>query len=278
MSNTLLDLANENSWNLLLDESKTRSIASVPIAPFEITNGLNYQFLRVAPTNPMAKPTWELGAWLYWLTNKTGEVDILQRKFVKVNYRNIFESPNIVNSYQLVAVVPKHFSQINLKIWGAIFKELSLYKNSDLPSGSESDASYELGIKLFFSINGFIKAIRYYKPIGETGAHIGKIWDANGSLLASVTFTNESSSGWQEQELDTPLSVSAFNQYVISVNANTVYAQTSQGLLSQKSNTYIYSVADNNNGVFNTNVDNFPQNSYANTDYYRDIVFTQSHV
>ena len=58
----------------------------------------------------------------------------------------------------------------------------------------------------FTSANsGVIQAIRYYKPPSETGTHVGRIWSSTGQQLASVTFTNETGSGWQQQTLASPL-------------------------------------------------------------------------
>ena len=48
-----------------------------------------------------------------------------------------------------------------------------------------------------------LRSIRFYKTAGENGTHIGKIWSAGGTQLASVTFANETASGWQTQTLAT---------------------------------------------------------------------------
>ena len=62
-------------------------------------------------------------------------------------------------------------------------------------------------------------AIRFWKSPSENGPHTGHMWSATGQLLASVTFTNETDSGWQQQSLPTPLSVLANVEYVVSVSA-----------------------------------------------------------
>ncbi len=81
-----------------------------------------------------------------------------------------------------------------------------------------------------------IQAIRYYKSPSETGTHVGHIWSATGQPLATVTFTNEGTSGWQQQALATPLTINAGTTYVVSVNTNSYYAFTSQGFASGISN------------------------------------------
>jgi Domain of unknown function (DUF4082) len=132
---------------------------------------------------------------------------------------------------------------------------------------------YELGLKFRSAKGGQISAIRFWKAASETGTHNGKVWTATGTLLASVTFANETASGWQEQVLETPVSIQANTTYVVSVNANAYYAITYDQLASSIVNGDLSSVADGNNGVYNTNPNSFPTSSYRNSNYYRDITF-----
>ena len=80
--------------------------------------------------------------------------------------------------------------------------------------GSGSAGDYELGMEFQSAKAGTINAIRYYKASSETGTHVGRIWLSTGTLLTSVTFTNETASGWQQQALATPLTISANTTYV----------------------------------------------------------------
>ena len=50
-------------------------------------------------------------------------------------------------------------------------------------------------------MKGVVTGVRFYKSPGNTGAHVGSLWNANGVELATGTFTNESASGWQTAEL-----------------------------------------------------------------------------
>ena len=59
----------------------------------------------------------------------------------------------------------------------------------------------ELGVKFRSEAAGFITAIRFYKGTGNTGSHIGNLWASNGTLLSSVTFSNETATGWQQASL-----------------------------------------------------------------------------
>lgn len=135
------------------------------------------------------------------------------------------------------------------------------------------EVSYEMGVELTFAVSGFIRAIRYYKAPSETGSHVGKVWDAAGNLLTSVNFADETASGWQEQALPIPYPVSA-SKYVISVNVNSHFAITSGGFSSTFTNGDLSAIADGANGVYNTTLGAFPT-SGANSNYFRDVVFTR---
>ena len=75
----------------------------------------------------------------------------------------------------------------------------------------------ELGMKFRTSIDGYVTAIRFYKGSSNTGTHTGHLWDATSqALLASVTFTGETASGWQEATLSTPVAVTANTTYIVS--------------------------------------------------------------
>ena len=47
------------------------------------------------------------------------------------------------------------------------------------------------------TVSGTVTGVRFYKAAANTGTHIGSLWSATGTQLASATFTNETASGWQ---------------------------------------------------------------------------------
>ena len=132
--------------------------------------------------------------------------------------------------------------------------------------------SYELGMKFRSARGGKISAIRHWKAASETGAHVGRIWDASGTLLATVTFTGESASGWQQQALSAPLVIAANTTYVVSVNVASHFAFTPSGLAASITNGDLSTVADGANGIFG-NTGTFPASSFQNANYFRDVVF-----
>ncbi len=95
---------------------------------------------------------------------------------------------------------------------------------------STGGQSFEQGTSFSSSVSGQITHIRFWKAPGETGTHIGRIWANNGLLLASVFFTNETASGWQEAQLQTPLSITANTRFRVTFNVQNVSAKTLNAL------------------------------------------------
>ncbi len=57
-----------------------------------------------------------------------------------------------------------------------------------------------------------------------TGPHTGSLWSSTGTLLATVTFTNESISGWQTATFSNPVQITKGTTYVASYHTNGIYA------------------------------------------------------
>ncbi len=82
-----------------------------------------------------------------------------------------------------------------------------------------NDSPVELGVKFRSDIGGSLTALRFYKAPGAGGPHVGRLWNAAGQLLATVTFANESASGWQQADLATPVVLVPGAVYVASYHA-----------------------------------------------------------
>ena len=93
----------------------------------------------------------------------------------------------------------------------------NLFDPSWTPSNFGEHSSLELGVRVSTSTAGYVTEIKYYKYADSTAEHSGHVWDENGTLLASATFTGETASGWQTVELDTPLAISAGQVFTVSV-------------------------------------------------------------
>ena len=64
--------------------------------------------------------------------------------------------------------------------------------------GSRTPAPVELGVKFRADAAGYVTGVRFYKGAGNTGTHVGHLWSATGTLLATATFTGETATGWQQ--------------------------------------------------------------------------------
>ncbi|MCU1240028.1 MAG: hypothetical protein JWO71_754 [Candidatus Acidoferrum typicum] len=78
------------------------------------------------------------------------------------------------------------------------------------------DGPLELGVSFKADTSGTITGIRFYKSAANTGLHKGHFWTRTGALLATVTFTGESASGWQQANFSTPVAIAANTVYVAS--------------------------------------------------------------
>ena len=155
-----------------------------------------------------------------------------------------------------------------------------IWDNSAVPSAFSSEtAAQELGMKFRTSVAGTIAGVRYYKGSADTGQHVGNLWSRSGQLLASVVFTNETTSGWQEARFATPVAIAANTTYVISYHTNMGRnAYTRSYFTSPGTNTApVRALADGEdggNGVYRYgSTSGFPSSTYLSTNYWVDVVF-----
>lgn len=161
----------------------------------------------------------------------------------------------------------------------------SIWPSSATPSvASAGDASsVNLGVEFTPSVNGWISGIRFYKGSGNTGTHIGALWTTSGSLLGQVTFTGESASGWQQATFSAPIPVTAGTTYIASYLApNGGYSVdsgyfSSTGVTNGPLTAPQSSAVTLGNGLYGYSGSlAFPGNSYNATNYWVDVVFTDS--
>ena len=70
------------------------------------------------------------------------------------------------------------------------------------------------------------------RPATNTGTHTAELWNTAGTLLASATFTNESSSGWQTVNFATSVAISANTTYIVSYHTTSSYISYTAGAFS----------------------------------------------
>src|SRR6195256_3963202 len=94
----------------------------------------------------------------------------------------------------------------------------TIWPSTIVPATVDSGYSgpLEMGVSFTADTSGTVTAIRFYKSAANTGLHIGHLWTRTGALLATVTFTGETSSGWQQANFSTPVAITANTVYVAS--------------------------------------------------------------
>jgi hypothetical protein len=132
--------------------------------------------------------------------------------------------------------------------------------------------SLELGVKITVDQAMALKGIRYYRDSKETGSHTGSLWSAGGVRLATVTFTGETASGWQQANFASLPTLQPGVTYVVSVNVNAFYVFTQSGLATQVVSGPLRSVADGQNGVYGLTAGVFPAQSWNSSNYFVDAV------
>jgi YVTN family beta-propeller protein len=158
----------------------------------------------------------------------------------------------------------------------------SIWKPTDVPSSSTyrtTSGGIELGTRFRATTTGYIRAIRFYKHSGNNGTHVGNLWTSSGSLLARVTFSGETATGWQEMKLSTPIRVTANTWYVVSYHTRSgrYIGQANQFSSSGLANGPLYAARDGeggSNGLYrNTSSSAFPNRTTGSRGYWVDVVY-----
>lgn len=145
---------------------------------------------------------------------------------------------------------------------------------------TDNDSSaVTLGVKFRSNVNGYIKGIRFYKGPQNTGTHTGNLWSSTGSNLAQATFSNETSSGWQEVTFSSPVQINADTVYIASYHTTTGKYSKNNGYFAASGvdNLPLRALSDGEsgpNGVYNYGSSPaFPDSTWNSTNYWVDVVF-----
>ncbi|GHH64183.1 hypothetical protein GCM10017673_06400 [Streptosporangium violaceochromogenes] len=159
----------------------------------------------------------------------------------------------------------------------------TLWDNTAVPdeAAHNDPSAVTLGVKFTASTTGTISGIRFYKGAQNTGTHVGSLWSANGRLLATATFTNETASGWQQVNFGTPVDVNAGTTYVASYHTPSGFYSVSRPYFTSAytsgSLTAPADAGSGGNGVYAYgSADTFPTGTYQASNYWVDVVFTPS--
>jgi hypothetical protein len=158
----------------------------------------------------------------------------------------------------------------------------TIWASSATPANSNSGdtGSVELGVKFKADVNGSITGIRFYKGTGNTGTHVGNLWTASGTNLASVTFGNETASGWQQALFSSPVAITAGTVYVASYLAPAGHYAADNGYFASAGvdNAPLHALQDGvsgGDGVYAYgSTSSFPSNTWQSSNYWVDVVFS----
>ena len=136
----------------------------------------------------------------------------------------------------------------------------------------------QLGLTFISGVSGSVTGLRFYKSPENTGQHLGYLWTGSGTLLASVTFTNESASGWQQANFATPIVIDANTPYIVSYWSPSGHFADDAGFFATSgvTNHLLYAPSDGQygpNGSFAAS-DAFPSGSSSSSNYWVDVVFS----
>ncbi len=152
---------------------------------------------------------------------------------------------------------------------------VSFYDDTATPAVLEEadPGPVTLGVRFSSAVAGTVDAIRFYKGPNNTGTHVGSLWRvSDGALLGTVTFTGESTTGWQTARFTSPVAIAAGTEYIASYRApvgrysTTVGAFASPGVNRAPLSTSVDS------GAY-TYATGYPD-AKSSTSYFVDVLFT----
>lgn len=165
---------------------------------------------------------------------------------------------------------------------GSPAPSISIWNSTATPgtvNDGDSNAT-EVGTKFRSDVAGQVTAVRFYKGSRNAGTHVGHLWTKSGALLATVTFTNETGSGWQQANLSNPVSIQANSTYVVSYYAPSGHYSSDESFFrSAVNNSTLHALqdgADGGNGVYVYGRSGFPNQSWNASNYWVDVAFKVS--
>jgi hypothetical protein len=203
------------------------------------------------------------GTWTYaWTPGTSGTVTIMARA--------TDDSANIGASASVTVTVTARSCPCS--IWGS--------GATPAVAADPDGTANELGVKFRSDVAGQVTALRFYKGAGNTGSHVGHLWTSTGTQLATVNFTGETASGWQQAALSPSVTLTAGTTYVVSYSApNGHYAEDDNYFLASATDApplhALKDGTDGPNGVYRTGT-GFPTQVYQSANYWVDVVFSPS--
>jgi len=157
----------------------------------------------------------------------------------------------------------------------------SLWASTATPEvASHTDTQpVELGVKFRSDIAGSVTGIRFFKGPSNTGLHTANLWTADGTRLATATFTGESATGWQQVTFASPVRINPNTTYIASYFAPRGGYARDLGYFSASGvdRSPLHAPGSNlsgGNGVYRYgSASGFPTTTYQSTNYWVDVLF-----
>lgn len=154
---------------------------------------------------------------------------------------------------------------------------LGVYAGTEVPTVADTldNNALEVGVRFQTTLPASVVAIRFYKSAANTGSHYGHLWSPTGKLLASVTFTGETGSGWQAGYLSQPVSIQAGVNYTASYwMSNGHYAEHDYAFTGAPIG--VNSTVKGSAGVYHYggNASTVPTSTWHSAEYYVDPLVT----
>ncbi len=188
--------------------------------------------------------------------------------------QTIHKMPLMLLALMVVASVmsPVEANSSNFTIWPANTVPGLIDGGADIP--------VELGVKFRSDVDGYITGIRFYKASTNTGTHVGNLWTSSGGLLATATFINESASGWQQVNFNTPVNVIANTVYVASYHVNNGHYSAAVGYFTDKGmdSPPLHALASGVSGLNGVyaygTTSQYPNQNWRDANYWVDVVLS----
>ena len=155
----------------------------------------------------------------------------------------------------------------------------SIWPASTVPSTPwQFDFPGTFGLRFRSDVAGNITGIRFYKGAGNTGTHIGLLYNNAGTLLAQAAFSGETASGWQQVTFP-GVPISPNTTYMAAFFSSTGYALNnyffgSNGVDNPPLHA-LQSGVDGANGASSYgSAPAFPSSGFSAANYWVDVVFT----
>ncbi|GAA2235986.1 MULTISPECIES: DUF4082 domain-containing protein [Kitasatospora] len=158
---------------------------------------------------------------------------------------------------------------------GAVGPTTTMFGSAEPATPAFADpAATTLGVRFTSTLPGLVTGVRFYKGPGNTGSHLGALWDAHGRQLALAAFADESQTGWQQAKFAEPVRIAPGATYTAGYLAPSGhYAAAPNAFDGGPVTLGSGPLTAVGGGFAQGGTLAFPAQSHENTDYYVDVAF-----